>query len=44
MIVLGSALRVFGHALGNSVYDKEHLKRVKNKVKVAHSMARKIIL
>jgi len=29
------ALRVFGNALGNCVYDKEHIKKVKGKVKGA---------
>lgn len=26
------ALRVFGNALGNCVYDKEHIKKVKSKI------------
>jgi DNA repair and recombination protein RAD52 len=31
------ALRLFGNALGNCIYDKEHINRVKNKVKSASS-------
>ena len=31
------ALRLFGNALGNCIYDKEHLNKVKNKVKGASS-------
>jgi len=29
------ALRVFGNALGNCVYDKEHIKKIKSKIKPA---------